>query len=122
MASPDVLFVESRSPAFGDIPYQIDHEHYVGTRLDILMKAELPAGFPSQVQTSMTWTPGDLAGLESQWIVELSQIEAYAVEEAIKAFIGSQPLLSENLTNTFLQVQRQNSNRLAKRPSSYPGA
>lgn len=102
MASPDVLSVESRSPAFGDIPYQIDHEHYVDTRLDILVKAELPAGFPSQVQTSMTWTPGDLAGLESQWMVELSQIEAYAVEEAIKAFIDSKIELQQISEETFI--------------------
>lgn len=95
MASPDVLPIESKSPSFGDIPYEINHEHYVGTKLDVLVKAELPAGFPSQVQNSMTWKPSDLLGLESQWIVELSQTEADAIEEAIKAFIGSQPLLSE---------------------------
>lgn len=122
MASPDVLPVESKSPAFGDIPYEINNEHYVGTRLDILVKAELPVGFPSQVQNSMTWAPSDLAGLESQWIVELSQVEADAVEKAIKAFIGPQPLFSENLIDTFLQSQRQNSKRLAKRPSYFPRA
>jgi hypothetical protein len=66
MASPEVLSVESKSLVFGDIPYEINNEHYVGTRLDVLVRAELPAGFPSQVQNSMTWTPSDLSGLESQ--------------------------------------------------------
>jgi hypothetical protein len=122
MASPAVLPVESKSPVFRDLPYEINNEHYVGTRLDILVRAELPAGFPSQVQNSMTWKPSDLAELESQWIVELSQVEADAVEKAIKAFIGMQPLFSENPTDTFLQSQRQDSKSLAKRPSYFPRA
>ena len=122
MASLEVLPVESKSPVFGDIPYEINNEHYFGTRLDVLVRAELPAGFPSQVQNSMTWTPSDLAGLESQWIVELSQVEADAVEKAIKAFIGMQALFSENPTDTFLQSQRQNFKRSAKRPSYFPRA
>jgi len=102
MASLEVLPVESKSPVFGDIPYEINNEHYVGTRLDVLVRAELPAGFPSQVQNSMTWTPSDLAGLESQWIVELSQVEADAVEKAIKAFIESKAELQKISKETFI--------------------
>ncbi|KAE8451780.1 hypothetical protein EG329_002620 [Mollisiaceae sp. DMI_Dod_QoI] len=107
MASLDVqsLSLKQGSPEFGDIPYQINHEKYVGSRLGDSVKAELPTGFPSRVQSSMTWTTGDLTRLAQQWLVQLSQIEADSIEEAINAFIESKTQLQQISQETFILPQ-----------------
>jgi hypothetical protein len=90
MGSIDVLSDGHRRLETSDFPYQLSEKDYVGDHSTPLEASEaaLPAGFPSQVQSSMAWTAAELEGSEQEWVMQLTPDEAFAIEEAVKAFIG----------------------------------
>ncbi|KAF3904198.1 hypothetical protein ABW21_db0200044 [Orbilia brochopaga] len=76
--------------------YQIRSELVKTTLAD---KVQLPAGFPSVVDGSLTWTASELT--EGDWLVRLSEEDVQSVEAAIKSYLSKYGSVNHVSTETF---------------------
>jgi hypothetical protein len=107
MGSIDVLSDRHGRLGTSDFPYQLSEKDYMGDISQSLEapKEALPDSFPSQVQSSLTWTAADLGGSEGEWIMRLTPSEARAIDEAVAAFIGwyTKPCEQNELTDARIE-------------------
>lgn len=72
---------------FTDLPYELASKGDIrpsGTH----QVSQLPASFPSHVESPMLWKPADLAQKSDQWISYLGEEDVSAIEQSMDAFIG----------------------------------
>jgi hypothetical protein len=90
MAAIDVLSTDHGRTEMSDFPYRISQDDCIDHNSTPFETSEaaLPAGFPSRVQSSMTWTAAELEGSEQDGIMQLTSEECLAIERAVVTFIG----------------------------------
>jgi hypothetical protein len=86
MAPADVL------PSY--YPSQWETERYWSAeKARTAVEVDVPAGFPKQIESTLAWTPTDIAAKEAQWKLVLSVEDIKAVETALASFEGEVSLL-----------------------------
>jgi hypothetical protein len=56
---------------------------------------DVPAGFPKQIESTLAWTPEDIATKQAQWKLDLSENDIAAIDAALARFEGEVRMMSD---------------------------